>query len=272
MKKKFKIITCCAKSFLKHNCLNMAAAISFYAIFSLLPLVFLVFSLIGFFLGAKPWLFLRIIDFVRQSLPYLSDNIVKDIRGLINNRKVFGWLGVVTLIWSAEFVILAVRDAMDHIFGNIRKMGFLKTRLVVWGVFLIWSGVILISIGLTVAAEIVDKMKISAVGMDISYYIVKSITFKYFLPFLLMLIAVASVFKIMAGDRITIKHAFLGSAIFSVLWEGAKHTFALYIAYFGTFYGSISALMILLLWIYYSAVIFLLSAEFLVCLRTTGKR
>jgi len=273
MKKKVKILTCCAKQFFDHNCLNLAASISFYAIFSLLPLVFLVFYLIGFFLGAKPWLFLKIMEFIKQSLPYLNDSIVKDIKGVIENRKVFGWISVVSLLWSAEFVILAIRDAMDQIFGNIRKKSFLETRLAVWGVFLIWSFVILLSISLTVAAEIISKIAISNVGMDISSYLVKSLTFiKYFLPLLLMFFAVASVLKIMAGNRITIKYAFLGSAIFSVLWEAAKHTFSIYITHFGTFYGSFGALMILLLWIYYSAIIFLFSTEFIACLTARGKR
>src|SRR3989338_9627692 len=104
------------KAFSYDNCLTMAAAIAFYALFSLIPLMFLFLSFIGFILGTETWLFERILEFVKESLPYLSDAIIEDVKGLVANRKVFGWLGVILLIWSDEFVILALRDAMNLIF------------------------------------------------------------------------------------------------------------------------------------------------------------
>lgn len=262
------------KAFSYDNCLTMAAAIAFYALFSLIPLMFLFFSFIGFILGTETWLFERILEFVKESLPYLSDSIIEDIKGLITNRKVFGWLGIALLLWGAELVILAIRNAMNQIFGETEKMGFIKTRLLVWGVFLIWCAVFLISIGLPVAAEILSKLKISVWGIDISYYITKSISFKYFLPVVIMVIAVAFIFKIFAGRNIKLRHAVLASIIFSVLWETAKHLFALYLAHFGSFnmmYGSLGAIMIMLLWIFYSAVILLFSAEIISCLRTVRR-
>ncbi|MBI3755344.1 MAG: YihY/virulence factor BrkB family protein [Deltaproteobacteria bacterium] len=148
------------------------------------------------------------------------------------------------------------------------------TRLVVWGTFLIWCAVFLISIGLPLAAEVLSKVKIAAFGIDISYYLAKSITFKYFMPVVIMIIAVAFIFKIMAGKNIKARHAILGSIIFSVLWEAAKHLFALYITHFGSFnkmYGSIGAIMIMLLWIFYSAIILLFSAEFIASVKTPRK-
>src|SRR3990170_7422451 len=154
------------------------------------------------------------------------------------------------------------------------KPSFIKTRLLVWVVFLIWCAVFLISIGLPVAAEILSRFKIVALGIDISYYLAKSITFKYFLPIIIMIIAVAFIFKIMAGKNIKARHAILGSVIFSVLWETAKHLFALYLAHFGSFnkmYGSLGAIMIMLLWIFYSAVILLFSAEFIAAVKTPRK-
>lgn len=275
MKKLFVIISDSLKAFYYYdNCLSMAAAISFYALFSLLPLMFLLFAFIGSVLGTETWLFERILQFVKESLPYLSVGIMEDLKGLIDNRRVFGWLGIIMLMWSAEFVILAIRDAMNVIFGEAEKMGFIKTRLVVWGTFLIWCAVFLISIGLPIAAEILSRIKISTLGIDLSYYIAKSITFKYFMPVVMMVIAVAFIFKIMAGRNLKAKHAVLGSIIFSVLWEAAKHLFALYIAHFGSFnkmYGSLGAIMILLLWIYYSAVILLFSAEFIASVKMPRK-
>lgn len=275
MKRFFIILYNSTKSFFNHNCLNMAAAISFYAIFSLLPLLFLIVSLMGFVLGTRIWIFERVIGFVKMSLPYLSDSILEDLKGLIANRRVFGWFGIVMLMWSAEFFILAIKDAMDEIFGDTHKTGFIKTRLIVWGTFFIWSSVVLVSIGITAAAEILSETKMNVFGIDMSYYLAKSITFKYFLPFILMVIVVAFVFKMMAGVDIRIRHAVWGSIIFSVLWETAKHIFAWYISHFGNFnkvYGSLGAIMILLLWIYYSAVILLFSAEFIACLKTGRSR
>lgn len=259
MKKLFIIIAESIKLFIKHDCLNMAAAIAFYAIFSMLPLLFLVFYFIGIILGTNLELFEQVMKIIILSVPYLSSNIFENFQGLIANRKSFGWIGMVMIIWSAEFVILGIRDAMNHIFGCPKKAGFIKTRIIVWGVFLIWNIIMLISIGITAAAGIFERVQITSLGFA------HGITFKYFLPFILMFIIVTFVFKVTTGVNISLKYALLGSGIFSVLWEVAKHIFTWYIAVnvgsFSNIYGSFSAVLLLLLWIFYSASIFLFSAE-----------
>jgi membrane protein len=266
VKRVFILIAYSTKSFFRNNCLNMAAAISFYAIFSLLPLLFLLFSFVGFILGKSTWLFDQVLEFVVWSLPYLSSGILKDLQGLIAGRKIFGWFGMIVLIWSAEFVILAIQDALHHIMGVGKKTRFIKKRLMVWGVFFLGCIIALVSLGITAMAEILSKTRLDVPGIELLYYLTASLAFKYFLPFILMFVVVALVFIIMVDVNIKIRHAMLGSVIFSVLWEAAKHIFAWYISHFASFnmvYGSLGAIMILLLWIYYSAIIFLFSAEFI---------
>jgi len=116
----------------------------------------------------------------------------------------------------------------------------------------------------TTTAEVVRSIDTTVLGVDLGYYIIDSFALKYLLPFVIMVSATSAVFKIFSGPHLSFLYAFYGSVIFTLVWEFAKHMFALYISYFpyyNKFYGSLGAIMILLLWLFFTAVIFLFSAS-----------
>ena len=252
------------KLFNRTNSLTSAAAISFYAFFSLIPIMLLVTASLGFIMGAKAGLLERVIGMIREYLPYLSDRLIGDVRGITTDWKKIGWLGAITLVWSADFVLEAMAESLTKIFGTEKKFGFLRRKVV--NLFILLIGVLcaLASIIMTAAAILLKKFHLKFFPMNVFYQYIQSFTFEFLIPFFLVALVVAVVFRAFSGPHLDFKHAFYGSIFFSALWEAAKHVFAWYVSNFPSYnkvYGSLGALMLLLIWMFYSANLLLLSAS-----------
>ncbi|OGP21203.1 MAG: hypothetical protein A2054_02800 [Deltaproteobacteria bacterium GWA2_55_10] len=241
-----------------------AAAISFYAFFSLIPVMFLVTAGVGFVLGANPDLQARTIGMVRKSLPYISQRIIEDFIELSGNWKTFGWIGLLSLISGAELVTNAAVSALTSIFGTRHRFGFLRTRAV--GLLVILLAIIasLASIAVTALSFMLERHEINFFGLGYVYELFVIAVFRFIVPFLMVSSVIAVVYRVLAVANLDFRNAFFGSILFTVLWEAAKQLFALYVSNFQSynrFYGSLGTLMILLMWIFYSVSIFLFSAS-----------
>ena len=83
------------------------------------------------------------------------------------------------------------------------------------------------------------------------------------LPFLLMLAATTCLYRYLPYRSPAWRHALVGGLLLTVLWELAKHLFSLYLGRFSVYsriYGPLLTVVVFLLWIYYSAALFLYSA------------
>ncbi|HBG47323.1 MAG TPA: hypothetical protein DDW94_10100 [Deltaproteobacteria bacterium] len=250
--------------FRKNGSMTNAAAISFYAFFSLIPIMFLIIAGAGFVLGARPDLEERIIGMVRESLPYIGGGLVRDLRTLSENWQTFGWLGLLSLISGAELVLNAMVKALTSIFDTEERFGFFRTRLI--GLVVIFLAIMsaLASISVTALFFFLDRFEIDLFGLGYVYGLLLILVFGYLAPLMLISLVIAVVYRVLAGGNLDLRHAFFGSALFAILWEAAKQLFALYVSNFlsyNKFYGSLGTLMILLLWIFYTMNIFLFAAS-----------
>ncbi|HXI10332.1 MAG TPA: YihY/virulence factor BrkB family protein [Thermodesulfobacteriota bacterium] len=251
------------KLFINNNCLTSAAAMSFYAFFSLIPLMILITASLGFIFGIHAGLLDRVIEMVRQGLPYLSERFINDLRGLSDKWQSYGWLGLLFLVYSTEMVLGATSEALTAIFGTTERYGFLRRKVLNLFVLLLAIIASLMSLVMTAVSIVFTRHNIEVAGVKLLISLIDSLVFKLVLPFFLMAGMVAVVFKILSGPNMTLRYSFYGSLLFTVLWESAKQLFAWYVSNFGSynkFYGSLGTLMILLLWIFYSSNIFLFSA------------
>ncbi|MBI5586827.1 MAG: YihY/virulence factor BrkB family protein [Deltaproteobacteria bacterium] len=251
------------KLFIDNNCMTSAAAISFYAFFSLIPLMILITASLGFVMGTHAGLLDKVVAMVREGLPYLSERIVNDLRGLSKTWKSYGWLGLLFLLYSTEMVLEATSEALTAIFGTAERYGFVRRKILNFFVLLLAVIASFFSVLMTAVSIIFTRHTIELAGVKILITLIDSLVFKLVLPFFLMTCMVALVFKMLSGPSMNLRYSFYGSILFTVLWESAKQLFAWYISNFGTynkFYGSLGTMMVLLLWIFYSSNIFLFSA------------
>lgn len=263
MRKTFSTVWKGLKLFIDNNCLTSAAAMSFYAFFSLIPLMILITASLGFVFGARVGLLDRVIEMVRQALPYLSERFIGDLRGLSSKWQSYGWLGLVFLLYSTEMVLGATSEALTAIFGTTERYGFFRRKVLNLFVLLLAIIASLASVIMTAVSIMFTKHTIELAGVKFLISLIDSLVFKIFLPFFVMAAMVALVYKMLSGPQMNLRYSFYGSLLFTALWESAKHLFAWYVSNFGSynkFYGSLGTLMVLLLWIFYSSNIFLFCA------------
>ncbi len=251
------------KGYWKDDCLILSAAISFYAIFSIIPFLFLLFVIWGFFVGSSDTLYGQIDQFARELVPNIPEGVMADIRSVVEHRNALGGIGIFFLLWVFDAVFYSIAHAFDRIFGSNWKRRYYRTKLLSFATLFSVGFVLYASVHLTVFTSAIRDTGVTVFGAHLSRYLADSLSFRS-LSYLLMLGVFTAMFLIVPHRRIRTRFALLGGFICVNLWYVAKIAFTWYvtnIAVFNIIYGTLGTLIVVVLWIFYSANILLVSAE-----------
>lgn len=245
------------------DCLILSAAISFYAIFSIIPFVFLLFVIWGFFVGSSSTLYGQIDQFAKELVPKIPPEVLEDIRTVVEHRTALGGVGVFFLLWVFDAVFYSIAHSFDRIFGSGWKRRYYRTKLLSFAALLSVGFVLYGSVYLTMFTSAIRNTGVTIFGIHLSQYLAESISFRS-LNYFLMIGAFTAMFLIVPHRKIRFRFGLLGGFICANLWYLAKFTFRWYVtnvAVFNIIYGALGTLIVLVLWIFYSANILLISAE-----------
>lgn len=251
------------KDYGRDDCLILSAAVSFYAIFSVIPFLFLLFVIWGYFVGSSETLYAQIVQLATELVPDLPPEVMEDIRSVVDHRHALGGVGVFFLVWVFDVVFYSIAHAFDRIFGSGWKRRYYKTKLLWFATLLLVGLVLYASVYLTLLTSAIRNTGVTILGVHISHYVAQSLSFQSVIYFL-MIGVFAAMFLIVPHREIRARFALLGGFLFVNLWYLAKVGFRWYvknIAVFNIVYGALGTLVVLVLWIFYSANILLISAE-----------
>ncbi len=263
MIKIFAILWDAVKLFRKLNAFRSAAAISFYAFLSIIPLMLLIASALGVIMGKDAAILDKVIILTKEAFPYASESIIGDLKGLPKSWQPFSWLGLLSLLYGADLMLGATADALTEIFETTYEYGFFKKKIIDLLVFLISIIMAFLSTTMTAAAKILSEVSLQNSGLKLPDVLLQSLAFKLVIPFFLVAVTVTLVYRMFSGSNLNLRYAIYGSLIFTTLWETAKQLFTWYIFHFTSyskFYGSLEILTVFLIWIFYTANILLFSA------------
>jgi membrane protein len=238
---------------------SMGAALSYYALFSIAPLLLIVIGVAGFFFGEQA---ARGEIFGQLSTLVGADG-ARAIEGLVASaRKPESGLlamivGAALLITGASTVFGELQNALDRIWrAPARKQSkgwwmLLRTRLLSFGMILAIAFLLMVSLVLSAA--------VSALGRWWGLHLID-----FALSFALMTALFAMIYKVIPRVPIAWRDVWVGAAVTSALFAAGKWLIGLYIGKSGvtSAFGAAGSLVVLMLWVYYSAQIFLLGAEF----------
>jgi membrane protein len=253
--------------FMEDNCLSRGAAIAYFTIFSLAPILVVVIAIAGFVFGddaARGVIFTKLRGMVGQDAAGLVQSMIQSAANkrsgiiatvfsivmlLITASGVFGELqSSLNIIWkadpSAHSTVTRLIKARAQSLGLVATMGFL----------LLVS--LAISAALTAAWHRVDQVVPGASSM--LHYV------NIALSFAITTVLFGAVYKVLPDKQLEWRDVLIGSIFTALLYTVGKTAIALYVgsSQVASSYGAASALVVLLLWVYYSAQIFLLGAEF----------
>ncbi|MEO8102153.1 MAG: YihY/virulence factor BrkB family protein [Betaproteobacteria bacterium] len=247
---------------------SMGAALSYYTIFSLAPLLLIVISVAGLVFGA---------DAVRgeifgQLRGLMGNDAAAAIEGILASvsKPVQGItatvVGIALVLVGATSVFGELQDALDRIWrAPVRQQpgglpGLLRARLLSFGLILGIAFLLMVSLVLGASMAALGKWWNSAFG---GWEVLAQVT-NEMIGLALTTGVFAMIYKIMPRVRVQWRDVWLGALVTSLLFTIGKFLIGLYIGRSGiaSGFGAAGSLVIILIWVYYSAQIFLIGAEF----------
>jgi membrane protein len=268
MKKSIELLKRSVSNFLDDNAMKFSAALSYYTIFALPPLLILIISASGFFFEQK-----EVADFFYQQLTdFIGPNTTEEVKSAMNNVKLnrSGALptiiGIAVLLFSASGVFAEIQSSINYIWGLAAKpnkniVRFIKNRLLSFAMIGSVGFVLLVSLMINSFVEILYDFLTDFFKEETIYLIslLNNVVVFIITTLLFMLI-----FKTLPNGKIGWKETAVGASFTSILFMVGKWGIGLYLSTTASssLYGAAGSIIVILIWVYYSAMILYFGAEF----------
>ena len=247
---------------------SMGAALAFYTIFSIAPLLLIVIAIAGFFFGeeaARGEIHLQLQGMLGMHGALAVQELLESAGRRVESVSA-ALFGVLLLFVGATSVFAELQDALDRIWRVAPRQrsaglwGLLRARLLSFGMILGIGFLLVVSLALSAALRALSRWW----DPDSQSFATFSGYTELGLSLLLVTTVFALIYKTMPHARIAWRDVWVGSAVTAVLFLIGKGLIGLYIGGSGitTLFGAAASLIVVLLWVYYSAQIFLFGAEF----------
>ena len=248
-------------NFVEDRATQMAAGISYFALFSIFPFVLLAFAIFGIVLrdeGLQQDVIAEIID----ALPIEDESIVSAVTNLADQGTTIGVFALLGTLWAASALSAALRSALNVTFEVGDKRALVRGKLLDLTVLpalglLFLASLVLSTVWRVAQAEVSDRgifeeltplWELGAIGIPGLISFVGFLFLYWFLP----------------NRPLQFRYLWPGALIAAIGFEAAKFGFTIYLANFGNYdvvYGSLGGVITLLVWVYLSANIMLFGAE-----------
>lgn len=255
-----KVIFRSIGSFYKNNGLIHAAAISYFSVMAIIPFCLLMITIFGYFLGQDEELLLFFTERLSSFFPRITYEIVDELKRIITYKGIGQFTMILYILLSYQ-LFSSLETAVNAIFKTKTKRTFLMSFVISLFMITLVSIFIIISFGATTAVSLLRILKNYLPGLKIGFLI--KFLIGYAIPFFLLFLTATSLYLFLPRVRVRLKSVISGAVFASLLFEAAKHLFAIYVvevARLGAIYGPLSVFVMFLLWVFYSSAIFLVGA------------
>jgi membrane protein len=247
-----------------HKGPDLAAAISYYTLLTLIPLLIFTISLGSLVMGSFEAAYHGATVFFRGILEHLSPSAQENLRFFVHHALRLQLPGIVLLAWTSKRAFGALASALETVFGA-KSRGFARGNLFAFGMVFVTGAALLATIALTTALATIE-------GLLLRYAPISAGVFQglvaFFLTRILPLLITLSFFfylyRVVPRRVTTTRHALVGALLGTGLWELARQGFTLYlrnVARYAGLYGTLEAIIVLALWLELSASIILFCGE-----------
>jgi membrane protein len=254
-----QILFLSVKRFIRDKRLLWAASLTYTTVFSLIPLLSVVFFLFKVF-GGFTDLENTVRPFVYKTLaPGAQEKVITTINNLVDsiNFSNMGAFGTVVLIISVVLLLGELEYALNEIWVTKQK------RPVFYRIAIYWTSLTIGPLLLAASLVIVATLQSSQAVKIIEPYI--NIDFYAWLPYFLVWTAFTGLYVFLPNTRVRFRSALIGGIIAGTLWHLAGLGFTLYtskvVFYYPRVFGPLAAIPLFLLWVFISWILFLLGAE-----------
>lgn len=264
----------------KDECLEMGASLAYYALFSLFPILLVILSIFGLFLGPNADIYQQILTLAQGSLPAEAFSMVKDTLINLNQSSLgAGLIGFGLLFMTASKIFEALNRAVDRIWGvrqsvsdgkKLHHIALSAVKDKVFAFLLVLSSSLLIlisllsNIAIKIIVEIVGHFEQAIPWLEVdNLLLIKALQVS--ISLILSTAVVMFLFKTLPSTRLYWRDIWLGAVVTVALLSLLQQLVSNGIIRIGEqfhAYGVIGNVMVLMLWIYLTIQIFFLGCEF----------
>jgi membrane protein len=252
------------------RCGAHAAALAFYGFLSLIPFLLVLAAGVGIWLGSSKETWEQAFNYLLSTIfrsptgGSVGPEISRFLQAMVDQSAVAGGVGLLGMVWGGSGMFSTLQQALYAVWHHERTRPFFVARL--WSLLMLFLAVIFLlgSVLTTSALEIWRHRQWMIGDLAVGDLHRFWATAGVLTPFVITLAMFLCLFQAVPHPGIRFHHLLKASAIATVLWESAKQGLAWYLRNVGDLnrvYGSLTTVVVLLLWIYVAACVFLWAAE-----------
>jgi membrane protein len=249
-------------SFMRNRDLHTAATLAFYGVFALIPLCLAVMFLLSqFFVSSQP-VSRAIEHLIIQIVPQYYEIILREVFSLAE-KKALGFIGLIPLLWAIVPLVSTIRAGFINVFKTQRTAGFVREKLIDFLAVLLF---LLLFIGL-VGGEILYA---SALGNYLDQKSGLPSLLNTAVPPMAGALFLALFFLVFSPVRLEGWNILVSAIFTAVLWSVVRPLFVAFLQYnpdYGFTFGSLKAIFVLVIWVYYTFAVILFGTELLANIR-----
>ncbi len=270
------IIRSAIKSFYLARAPEAAASMSYYALFSLFPLLIIFITIASYFVRTEE-AFEGVVAAINLALPVSRALIERNLRLVLNLRGPVGAAGLAGLLWSGTNVFSILSHNINRAWPKAKSLNFFRARFSALVMVFLLVALLSMSLLSTTLLRILANIELTLGNGTV---VVDGTNFRTFLsqwlPWGVIFLAFMGLYHWVPSLHVPWAHAFWGALVASVAWNLLTNAFTWYLgsglAGYELVYGSLSALIALMFWIYWSGWIALFGAHLTSALERYRKR
>lgn len=252
------------KAFQRHNVFGLAASLSFYAMFALIPLVLLMFFLLSHLIFSSDYAIVKLAIITSNLVPQLSNAIMLEVYNATRHQAAWGALGLFVLIWTVTPLAASMRSSFYNIASLVEAPSFIRKKIK--DIFAI-IGMLLLFFLFTFAGLVLEKIVtfLSANSQLLHTGLLTTLS-----SFALTTLLISAFYFVFFPVRLHIKHIVIGALFTTALWLLMRPAFTLFLSMnesYGSIFGGMKNLFISITWLYFNFAAFLLGTELIATLR-----
>jgi membrane protein len=263
-----EVVAKAAKAWLEHDASTMGAALAFYTVFSIAPILIIAISIVGIVVHGD----ILQADLLTQAQNLLGATGASAVRDLLTSAEYLDKsrfatsIGVVTLLFGASSVFVELQNALDKIWEVPKRKRMRSLWQILRARFLSFG--LVLGVGFLLMVSLVVSSLMAAFGAWLSsmmgHWRITLFVIDVVLTLGISTVLFALLFKYVPQKRLTWADVWVGGIVTAALFSMGKFAIGYYLgkSAFSSVYGIAGSFLVLLLWTYYSAQIFLFGAEF----------
>jgi len=276
MAKRLPIIRFVARVYAKaqaDNVLDGAAALAFYFIFAIFPAMIFLMALVPYL--PIPRVDEAIMNFLAQALPSGATSVFADVVQEVTGERSGGLLsiGLIVALWSASTGMYAVMQQLNIVYEVDEQRPFVRARATALGLTLLFGVLVLAAFSLVVLGGVIETWLGDRFGLGESLLLLFQI-FRWVVIVLALMLAFSVVFYAGPNRNQDFRFFSAGTVVAMTLLIAASYGFSVYTTHFGSYsaiYGSIGAVIILILSLYIVGLVLLIGGEINAALERDAK-